>query len=260
MSENKNESKHDTTNKLNLDSLNRHVADPVRSLAQKLLEALGDNLQSITVVGSSLTEDFRPGQSDINTVLVLEKYNLNSLNTIATLAKPMSKRKLSAPLLMTRTYIERSLDVFGVEFLDLQMTHQTILGEDPFASLSFDKKDVRLQCERELKAMLIRLRQGYIAAAANRKLVRDILVSTAKDMKPLLRAMLWLKDIERDALTEKTHKKAGGEFSIETDSLISTDKWRYEKIRLSEAETENAFESIYAVVERLSEIVDKLEV
>ena len=252
MSENKNDIK--------VNELQVVIQDLVKDFAERLLTALGDNLQSITVVGSSLTEDFRPGTSDINTVLVLDKQTTESLNAIASLAKPVSRKKLSPPLLMTKSYIERSQDVFGVEFLDFQLAHKTIMGNDPFASLSFDKKDVRLQCERELKAMLIRLRQGYIAAAANKKLVRDILISTAKGMAPILRAMLWLKDIERSARAESTFNKAAGEFSIDTNSLASAMKWRFEKIRLNENEMETSFESVYSAIDQLADIVDKLKV
>jgi hypothetical protein len=247
-------------NNIKIDALKVQLRDSVKDFAERLIAALGDNLQSITVVGSSLTEDFKPGQSDINTVLVLDKQTLNSLNAIASLAKPMSRKKISPPLLMTRSYIERSRDVFGVEFLDFQLAHETIMGDDPFADLSFEKKDVRLQCERELKAMLIRLRQGYIAAAANKKLIRDILISTSKGMVPLLRAMLWLKDIERSARIESTFVKSSEEFSIDTDPLRSTMKWRHEKTRLSETEMENSFESVYSVAEQLSDIIDKLKV
>jgi len=251
-----------TENKINfnVDALHAQIRDSVTTFADRLLTALGDNLKSITVVGSSLTDDFRPDFSDINTVLVLDEQTLASLNAVASMAKPMSRKKISPPLLMTQSYIERSRDVFGVEFLDFQLAHETIMGDDPFTSLVFDKKDVRIQCERELKAMLIRLRQGYIAAAANKKLVRDILISTARGMAPLLRAMLWLKDIDRIAQAEVTFGKAAGEFSIDTNPLTSAIKWRHEKIRLSETEMENAFESVYSVIEQLAGIVDKLKV
>jgi hypothetical protein len=251
-----------TENKTNIkiDSLNVLIRDSIKDFAERLSTALGDNLQSITVVGSSLTRDFKQGSSDINTVLVLGKQNLASLNAVASLAKPMGRKKISPPLLMTQSYIERSRDVFGIEFLDFQLAHETIFGDDPFTSLEFDKKDVRLQCERELKAMLIRLRQGYIAAAANRKLVRDILISTAKGVLPLLRAMLWLKDIDRTSQTEATLDKAAKDYSIDMNSLKSAIKWRHEKARLSETEMSNAYEAIYSVVEQLSDIVDKLKV
>jgi hypothetical protein len=252
MTENKNDIK--------VDELQVQIRDLVKDFTERLLAALSNNLLSITVVGSSLTEDFRPDTSDINTVLVLDRQNAKSLNAVASLAKPMSRKKFSPPLLMTKSYIERSQDVFGVEFLDFQLAHKTIMGDDPFATLSFDKKDVRLQCERELKAMLIRLRQGYIAAAANKKLVRDILISTARSMAPLLRAMLWLKDIERNARAEPTFSKAADEFSIDTNPLTSGIKWRHEKVRLNDIEMENTFQSVYSVVDQLAEIVDKFKV
>lgn len=245
---------------LDVNALPAMIRESVKNFSERVSQALGDNLKSITVVGSSLTSDFRPGLSDINTVLVLDKQTTGALNAIASLAKPMSRKKISPPLLMTPSYIERSSDVFGVEFLDFQLTHRTVLGEDPFASLSFEKKDVRLQCERELKATLIRLRQGYIASAANRKLVRDILISAAKALAPLLRAMLWLKNIERAGETGPTFSKATDVFSVKMDPLIKADQWRHEKIRLSESEMENAFESIYSTVDKLADIVDKLEV
>jgi hypothetical protein len=256
-------------NNLKLDSLRHEIRDSLKDFAEELIEKLGDNLQSITVVGSSLTQDYKPGQSDINTVLVLGKLTTNSLDAIAGMAKGMSRKKISAPLLMTLAYIERSLDVFGVEFLDFQLTHQTVLGRDPFASLSLAKKDVRLQCERELKAMLIRLRQGYIAAAANRKLVRDILISTIKGLAPLLRAMLWLKDIDRPAETEPTFQKASAELStrpgeasrsgIGIDPLITVTKWQYERSKPDAIQVRNIFESVYSIVEKLAGIVDELE-
>jgi hypothetical protein len=247
-------------NSIKLDAVPEQIREALVLFTEKLNAGLGDNLQSVTVVGSSLTQDYRLGRSDINTVLVLSKLTVNSLDAIAGMAKTMNKKKISAPLLMTPTYIERSLDVFGVEFLDFQLTHQTILGSDPFASLSLAKKDVRLQCERELKAMLIRLRQGYIAAAANRKLVRDILISTIKGLAPLLRAMLWLKGIERPREAEPTFKKAGAEFSIGIEPLISVAKWQYEKIRLDEAQMKSTFESVYTIVEKLADIVDEIEI
>ena len=252
MTENKND--------LKLDVLHMQIRDSIKDFAERLLTALGDNLQSITVVGSSLTDDFKPDSSDINTILVLSKQNLASLNAIASLAKPMRRKRISPPLLMTQSYIERSRDVFGVELLDFQLAHETIMGDDPFTSLKFDKKDVRLQCERELKATLIRLRQGYIATAANKKLVQDILISATKQLLPLQRAMLWLKDSGRPAEIKPTLDKAASEFSININPMVRVLEWQHKKMRLSEAEMEHIFEASHATIEQMALIVDKLEV
>ncbi|MHC4272007.1 MAG: hypothetical protein ACYST2_06815 [Planctomycetota bacterium] len=61
--------------KFKLDVLRADIREAVNDFSERLLKALGENLKSITVVGSSLTEDFIKGKSDINTVLVLGERN-----------------------------------------------------------------------------------------------------------------------------------------------------------------------------------------
>jgi len=241
------------------DGIRTEIRPPLTLLVERLQARLGDSLKSVTVVGSSLTQDFQPKVSDINTVVLLDAYDLPALNAVALLAPQMSRYKLSPPLLMTPVYIQRSCDVFGVEFLDFQLIHETILGEDPFLSLQFDKKSVRLQCERELKAMLVRLRQGYIAAAGDKRMIHDLLISTTKGLLPLLRALLWLVDADRPKTMDSTLRKAAGEFNIDVGAALVVQHWRHEKVRLTDAEMESAFVAIVDTVDRLTTTIDNLE-
>lgn len=245
---------------LNLDAVREDIREPLSFFANKLREQLNEKLESITVVGSCLTNDFRPSKSDINTVLVLKKQDHASLNRIAGMAKVMKKKNLSAPLLMTSEYIKRSADVFPIEFLNFQHIHHTIFGDDPFSEVQITKGDVRLQCERELKASLIRLRQGYISSAANKKLVRDVLISAGKALAPLLRAMLWLNAAEMPETEEGTFRKSKEQFEINTGALLEAASWRREKVSLSQEKVESNFEGIYNTIEKLAFLIDKLEV
>ncbi len=242
-----------------LNSVREAIREPLTRFVQHVQTALGDRLQSVTVVGSALTDDFQPGVSDINTVVLLDEHSLAALNAVVSLAKSLRRSRLSAPLLMTASYIERSRDVFGIEFLDLQLTHETILGDDPFVGIQIDKPDVRLQCERELKATLVRLRQGWIAAAGDKGLVRDILVSTVKGLAPLLRAMLWLQDAERPTTMAATLREAADRFHVNLDTVLGANRWRHERPRLSDAEIENAFVAVVGAVDRLATIIDEME-
>jgi len=245
---------------LDLSEIPHAVQGPLATFASDLNEKLGQNLTGITVVGSCLGEDYRPGLSDINTVLVLDRLDQGVLKAVASQAKSMHKKRLGPPLLMTEAYIKRSLDVFAVELLDFQRVGRAIWGQNPFDGLSFTAADVRLQCEREFKAMLIRLRQGYIAAAGNSRLLRDVLVATAKTSLPYLRAMLWLKEQERGGLAEQTFAAAAAQFSVELSPLCDVYRWREEKPRLREMELEKAFERAYGAVDNLANAVDGLEV
>jgi hypothetical protein len=242
-----------------LDGTREVIREPLRLLTDRLQVGLGNNLESITVVGSSLADDFRPGTSDINTVVVVREDNMRSLNLLASLARPLRKRHVAPPLLVTTSYIERSRDVFGIEFLDFQLTHETILGADPFVSLTFEKRDVRLQCERELKATLVRLRQGYLAAGGDWRLVRDVLIHATKALAPLARAMLWLRDIERPKTMTGSLHKAAEQFKVDLGPVAAAERWRHEKPRLTAPDVERHFEAVFAAVDRLAEIVDGLE-
>jgi len=138
--------------------------------------------------------------------------------------------------------------------------HETILGEDPFVGIRFDKPHVRLQCEREFKAMLVRLRQGYIAAGGTRDMVRDLLIATAKNLAPLLRALLWLVDAERPKTMEATLRQAGAEFKVDLTAVLAAHDWRRRKLHLTDAEMEAGFVTIVNDVDRLTSTVDGLKV
>ena len=126
------------------------------------------------------------------------------LRQLAGYGSRMGKLRLQAPLLMTKEYIQQSLDVFGVEFLDFQLNHSTIYGTDPFTKLKFKKEDVRLQCERELKSALIKLRQGYIRSMGKPKIVGQLMIGCFGELLALWRAELWLADAERSKEAQAT--------------------------------------------------------
>ena len=56
----------DNENKLTLGRLRDEVRAPVETVVQKLTGELGDNVGSITVVGSALTDDFVPKATSIS--------------------------------------------------------------------------------------------------------------------------------------------------------------------------------------------------
>jgi hypothetical protein len=228
-------------------------------LVDTLKDGLGENLLSVSLVGSCLTADFIEKKSDINSVIVLKEIDRESLGLLSSMAKSLTKRRISSPLTMTGPYIGRSLDVFGMEFLNFINVHKTVFGEDPFVGLEIKAVDVRLQCERELKAMLIRLRQGYLASRGNRRIVGDILVSTVKGFGPILNAMLWLRGVGQEVLLNDIFTAAGGEFDFTADILVTINGMRRGRFGMNSDETEEAFGAVYAIADQLAGLIDTLE-
>ena len=246
------------SSQIKITQLCEQIRPAIRFLAEKLLADLDDNLISLCVVGSSVTDDFHPRFSDINTVVVTRSRSHELLKTIAGYGSAMGKKKLRAPLLMTPEYIQQSPDVFGVEFLDFQLNHVVVFGPDPFTELTMGKEDVRLQCERQLKAALIKLRQGYIRCLGKPKPVGQLLIECVGELAVLLRALLWLIDCERPKCAQPTLVLAAEKFSFEADKIIPLFKLKQQHQQPPSEQAERLFENLYQAIDHLARKVDQL--
>ncbi|MBW2591861.1 MAG: hypothetical protein JRE58_02465 [Deltaproteobacteria bacterium] len=81
----------------------KHVAaEKFKPFQEDILSRYPDNIHSITIIGSSLTDDFDPENSDINSVFVLNRMDLKFLELLAPLGKKYRKKKVAAPLIIER--------------------------------------------------------------------------------------------------------------------------------------------------------------
>ena len=172
------------------------IAPGVRAKAAPFLEELaktaGPGLHSLHLVGSAVTPDWSEGRSDINTLLVLREMDLAVLESIAPLGQRFKKSGIAPPLVMDLGYVNSSLDVFPMEFLEMRLIHETVLGEDILAALKVDRGDLRHQCEREIKSRLLGLRQGYLRALGEPKALTEALARFLSGYQPLARGILVL--------------------------------------------------------------------
>ena len=172
--------------------LKADISDRYKPFLDKVLEHHQDLIHSVHIVGSALTRDFDPRNSDINSVVILNQMNLKFLEFLAPLGKKYGKKRIAAPLIMTPGYIDKSLDVFPIEFFNIQTLHFTVLGEDVFQDLDIKKSDLRRQCEQELKIKLMGLRQGYIAAAGDQKILARGFAESFSGYMPLFKSIISL--------------------------------------------------------------------
>lgn len=245
---------------LNLEGLANSVQKPLNEFSERICSDFGGDIVSINVAGSALTADFVPRKSGINTVLVFKEESLDLLDTISAYGRLLFKHNIDMPLIMTPKHIERSCDVFGVEYLDIQLNHKTILGQSPFSSLIMQKSDVRFQCEREFKANMIRLRQGYVASKMGSVKLVDILAGCASGMMPYLRAALWLCDKERQPLIKPTIDAASKVFDFDGAMLEKIVSWKHKKARPDKVELRDSLEYLYKLIDSLAVWADNCEV
>ena len=72
------------------------VADKIKPFLFETLNEYSDNVHSIHIVGSALTDDFDEKTSDINSIFVLQKMDLKFVEYIAPLGKRYNKKNIAA--------------------------------------------------------------------------------------------------------------------------------------------------------------------
>ncbi len=240
-------------------NLKTDIADRYKPFLEVLLEDHQDKLHSVYIVGSALTQDYDPKVSDINSVIVLHEMDLKFLELLAPLGKKYGKKGIAAPLFMTPAYIDNSRDVFPIEFLNIKLLHHTVFGEDIFEDLDIDRSDLRHQCERELKVKLISLRQGYISAAGNQKILARGFADSFAGYMPLFKAIIILLGRETPQNNQEILSVLAEITGIRTDAYKQVLALKSRQTKPSIEKLNIVFEDYYKVIEQLGEIIDALE-
>jgi hypothetical protein len=160
-------------------------------LVGRLKEAAGKNLESVVLYGSGATGKYRPGTSDLNVLCTLVTMDLHELQLLAPVVHWWThEEKEPAPLFFLAEELQRSTDVFAIESLDLKRAHRVLFGIDPVASLEIPMNLHRVQVERDLRLLLLRLRQHALLAGKNELEFTTTLKKTASGALTLLRHTL----------------------------------------------------------------------
>lgn len=245
---------------IKLERLLPMVAQRIRPFIEEILSGYSENIHSIHIVGSAVTEDFNEKTSDINSIFVLKEMDLEFIELIAPLGKRYRKKSIAAPLVMTPEYIKHSLDVFPIEFLDFKLIHETVFGKDILKDIEISRLDLRHQCEREIKSKMIGLRQGYISSAGDRHMLTERFVSSIAGYMPLFRGIIFLMGKERPIRKHKVISELSASTDINTDIFGKILDIKRGKRKLSKEELNTVFKEYYIATEKIGKIIDELQV
>ncbi len=177
---------------INLNRLREDVRKKVVPYCNSILTVLGDNVRSMVVYGSASSGEYMPGKSDINLLFVCGHLDLDVLKAVGKVVRNGIKRRIPPPLFFTPEHIERSKDVFPIEFLEMRDNHLTIYGGDIFDKLQINDEQLRLECEEQIKGKLIRTRQAWFEVMGNRKKLASLLYTSLVNVLPSVREIIRL--------------------------------------------------------------------
>ncbi len=241
-------------------NLSPSIQEKISPFFHEILQAAGAKVHSLFLVGEALTEDYQEGASKIDSVIVLKQMDLNFLDTLAPLGGKYGKQGLAAPLIMDPGYIHSSVDVFPLEFFNFWLLHHCLYGEDLFAALQVDRKELRYQCERELKGKLLWLHRIYVSAMGDRKVLTGDIVRHFAGYLPLFRGILHLLGQTPAGGLQKVLEQLDQTTGLETAVFEEIYAVKKREAQPSPEEVSQMFGKFYRATERLAEVVDGLPV
>ena len=170
------------------------LTEPKQKLLNEFVERLkfaaGANLESLVLYGSGADSEPASPLSDINVLCVLRDATAPSLRKLAADIQWWAVRKQPKPMIFTAEEMQRSADVFAIEFSDIKHRHKVIHGVDYISELDVPMDLHRVQVERELRTNLIRLRDQYLTVALDLDKQLDLMVGSISSFLTLFRHSL----------------------------------------------------------------------
>ncbi len=220
----------------------------------------GDELKSAYLFGSAARGSWSKKSSDINILLVLEKSNYDKWPDATEIAKRRLKKGFALPLVFTEGYVNSSLDVYPIEFLDMKLFHKTLYGEDIFSNMEIDLDHLRLQAEREVKGKWVQLRQAALERGGNTAAMRDLLSMTVPTWISVFQALITINGEEVSSDTNEVLIKGTEIASLDRDVFLNLKQLRIEQRSMNRMAAWNLLKSTLEQVDQLAKFVDSWEV
>lgn len=202
-----------------VDGLPASVKERLTEFTKNLETALGENLVGILVHGSVVRGEYRPGESDVDVIVILDKADFAHLEAIGNAMQLARYSARIEAMILTESEIAGASDAFPLLYDEIKQRHVLLTGRDPFKAVEVHDTHRRLRIEQELREAQIRLRRAVTDAFGAREAIAGAVVRKIKQVRAPLHALLALKGIESGADLPSVIAKVGETYGIDVASL-----------------------------------------
>lgn len=217
-----------------------------------------DDLVSIILYGSATGKDYRPGKSDINFMIVLSENGIERIDEAFDIIKKWRKRNVAIPLFLTEAYVDTSLDVFPIEYLNFQRSHVVVFGKDILKNLVFDREFMRLQCEREIKGKLLILREAFLETSGKGKALKELIDHSMAAFVAIFEALLYLKGQSLPPTKREVVNATAAQFDMDATLFEKLLDVKEDRVKPGDMEMMGLFKNYLKEVRKLAKLVDTL--
>ena len=186
----------------------------------KTLEAvLAGDLVGILVHGSVVRGEYRPGESDVDVIVVLSKAAFAHLEAICNAMQLARYAARIEAMILVESEIAGASDVFPLLYDEIKHCNILLAGRDPFARVEVHDTHRRLRIEQELREAQIRLRRAVTDALGAPEAIAGAVVRKVKQVRIPLNALLALKGIACEPDLSSVLTKVGEVYGVDVAPL-----------------------------------------
>lgn len=196
-------------------------------LARDLGRVFGARLQSL--VGYSGHD----GDVTVHSLALIEGLTFHDLAKCLPFAGTWHRLGLAVPLMLSRSELRRTLDIFPLEYASIIATRSVVVGRDPFTEIHVPAEDLRRACEAQAKSHLIHLREAFLESQGDGASIARLITASAAPFRALLTNLARLPDQASpvadvaatpsdDSLARLAESRTGAPAAVVRDVLASS--------------------------------------
>ena len=152
----------------------------IDGLARDLDGLFGARLQSLVAYPGNQAD------GSVHSCAIVDGLGFRDLVACLPQTQSWHHRGVAVPLMLAAGELERTVDVFPLEYSSILADYAVVRGADPFHGIAIPIEDVRRATEGQAKSHLIHLREAFLESHGETKRIAQLITSSAAPLRALL--------------------------------------------------------------------------
>ncbi|MEI7475591.1 MAG: hypothetical protein WCK67_12520 [bacterium] len=247
----------------------------INNLTEKLQNIFGQRLISIILHGASAIDGIQTENQKnilsyfmfkqhiplaVSLIIIIDKLDAADLKSASSPISEWKRTGHPLPIFMDREEWFNSTDIYPMEYCDIKRRHKILYGENLINELIISKANLRLQCEYELKNLLIKLRETYLGNIHYTKFLNLAIISSSRKLISLFRSVLEITEETLPHSPKEVTELLGNKVNIDKELFNIIFSAPKAQIKFSKNQIEEIIPKLIDSLNLLLKYVDTLNV
>jgi hypothetical protein len=170
----------------------------IDGLARDLDHLFGARLQSLVAYPGNQAD------GSVHSCAIVDGLGFRDLVACLPQTESWHHRGIAVPLMLGSGELDRTVDVFPLEYSSILADYLVVRGADPFHGIAIPIEDVRRATEGQAKSHLIHLREAFLESHGETTRVARLIASSAAPLRALLTNIARLDGAQGTVTTDES--------------------------------------------------------